>query len=362
MMSLDRRLEAFQAKVQQEIDIQDDEIARLTDYLNCIKAETLEVKDSLIRFKTQSEQDMHHRKGKRQCKKANLLAKAARMKCEHHTLIQDLEESHATKVEQMNDDFEKMLEEVSVWAEKLGNEKIKPVVSQIARVEKLLEEARNEEVEVAQRGEENTDEIDFLASTHELDSERIMRLETSLKEKNQDRLRALTSMKQQLSECVATLEDLEQAHSVKMDKLKTKLALVDTKYEQKLKSDTETHRRQMNSQKRKVADAESRTAEIQKLIDKMEKQHSVQMQEASQVNVRMRMDMRAMTRKPAASRKEVSDSLKKETEVRQMRTELEKRERILLEERENNDRLKREVSRIKDEIRIAERRAALNLL
>lgn len=359
--SLDRRLETFQAKLQQHIDIHDDEIARMTDYLAEIQAETAEVKDALTRLTIQAEQAKQDRIGKKQYQRSQNRAKASRMKRDLDSIMQDLEETHRDKVQAITDDFEKMLGQVEEWAENLGKEKIKPLNAEIAKLERQIENARAEHEKLTKSAGKATTELDFLVGAHELDAERIATLQAALREKNQDRLQSLLNMKQQLTECVSTLEELEHAHAVKMDKLKSKLELMDNDYERKVKDTTESHEREMGVERRRIQEAVERAKEIEKQIEKTERQHAAQMQEATQSGARMRMDIKALGKKPAASRKEISDSLKKDAELYQLKLELERREAVLAQERENNDRLKREVSRVRDELRLAERRAALNL-
>jgi chromosome segregation ATPase len=168
-------------------------------------------------------------------------------------------------------------------------------------------------------------------------------------------------MKQQLTDCVSTLEQLDHAHSIKIDQFKSKLELVEEKYRKKLTADTEKHRREVRSTRRKIGDVERRVDGVEKEVKKLQQEHLGQMLEVSQSRDEIKMELKAVSAKVAPSRKEISMALQLQEKLDQLKDDLQEKERILQEERNNNQGLKRETSRLRDEARIAQRRAALNL-
>jgi low affinity Fe/Cu permease len=71
------------------------------------------------------------------------------------------------------------------------------------------------------------------------------------------------------------------------------------------------------------------------------------------------MDLHQFSTKPAPSRKQITDALQIAGKLDALRVKLKGREDVLLGERKSNQELKRSISRIQDEARIAQRRAAL---
>jgi len=186
-------------------------------------------------------------------------------------------------------------------------------------------------------------------------------LESALRDKNQDRLASLTILRQQLSDCVSTLEDLEQSHSVKIDKLRSQLQMIDDKYDQKVSTETDKHERQIKVVKKKIGDVAKQVERIEGEVAKFRNEHSAQMLEMTRARDQVRMELQMVAAKDPPSRAEITTSLQTQTQFEDLKSELVKKERALDAEREQNAALKREIARLRTNARIAQRRAALNL-
>jgi len=357
-MSLERRLSAFQTKVQQQIDLQDDEIARLADYLKSIEAEIVETQDALRRFDIQSTQARQAAQGARRQSAVRDEARAARMRSDHHSLIHDMQESHSNLLEQMHSEFTEALSEIESQADQRAQAKIQPVNAQIQRIQKVLENIKGASIS------EEPSAIGAIADLEQnqrVDQERIRMLEVALRDKNQDRLASLSILREQLGDCVATLEDLEQSHAVKVDKLRTQLQMTDEKYDQKVGIETEKHQRQVKPVKRKIAELEKQIERLEVEAKKFRDEHAAQMLEMAQARDRARMELQMVAAKDPPSRAEILTSLQTQAQCDDLRSTLAGRERALDAERANNAALKRELARLRMNARIAQRRAALNL-
>jgi hypothetical protein len=75
-----------------------------------------------------------------------------------------------------------------------------------------------------------------------------------------------------------------------------------------------------------------------------------------------RMDLHQLAVKPAPSRKEISQSLQLAGKAEELRAHLKGKETLLAQERMNNQELKRDIGRIQDEAKIAQRKAALDFI
>jgi hypothetical protein len=83
------------------------------------------------------------------------------------------------------------------------------------------------------------------------------------------------------------------------------------------------------------------------------------MREMAQDREMYLMDLHQLSAQPAPSRKPITDALQLAGKLGELRAKLRDREEVLIGERKSNQEMKRSVSRIKDEARIAQRRAAL---
>jgi DNA-binding protein H-NS len=357
-MSLSRRVEQFQTKLQQQIDIQDDEISRYARHLGTLQASIVETRDALRRFIAQSEQAKQTSEGARRRRIAHAQSITARLSAEHHSLIQDLVNDHRSELQEMCSEFETALDEIGGWAEGLTKEKIAPVNGQIQQIQKQIAGRKSLEIHDSKDPMETFAEMEHVQS---LESQRIQFLETAIRDKNKDRLTSLVQMKQQLADCVSTLEQLDQRHSIQIDKLKSKLEDVEARYKKRLVPETEKHRREVVSARRKLQGVDRRIEEIEKEIAKREQNHLSEMLVVSQSRDQLRMDLKAVSSRPAPSRKEITGSLQLQAKLAKLREDLANEEEILRDERKRNEMLKRESARVRDEARIAQRRAALRL-
>jgi hypothetical protein len=258
----------------------------------------------------------------------------------------------------MCSEFETALDDIGGWTEGLTKEKIGPVNGQIQKMQKQI---------AALKSVQNHDSIDPMETlaeiehTRNLEFERIQFLEIALRDKNKDRLSSLVKMKQQLADCVSTLELLDQRHSIQIDKLKPKLEVVEEKYRKRLATETEKHRRQVVSARRKLEGVDRRIGEIEKEIGKMQQNHLGQMITVTQSRDQLRLDLKAVSARPAPSRREITVALQLQQQLEKLKDDLANGEGILGEERNRNEMLKREIGRLRDEVRMTQRRAALNL-
>jgi cell division protein FtsB len=305
----------------------------------------------------QSTQAQQTARADRRRKVTRIESKASKMLSDHHSRIRDLQKSHSILLGQMHGEFESTLIGIELWAEKLSVEKIAPVADQIRRTQKALSDLKSSPVSESVPTVEETVEID---QRHRLDRERIRMLEVALRDKNRDRLSSLLGMKRQLGNCVAVLEDLDQAHAVAVDKLQQRLEMVDERYDRKIGWETEKHQREIAAMRGRIASVERQIAKAEDDVKKCQDGHSDVMLEMAQSTEEIRMELHRITAKDPPSRKAISASLVTQVKLEDMKVELGKREKALETERGNNAALKREIARLRTNATIAERRSALS--
>jgi hypothetical protein len=255
-------------------------------------------------------------------------------------------------------EFEQALEDIGSWAETIAKDKVGPVNANIERTEQQIAKMKTQTVPIERDPVEEREE---LGHARAVEAEQIRFLEVALRDKNRDRLTSLLEMRQQLTDCVATLEQLDRAHSVRIDELKAKIEAVDERYQKELTRETEKHKRDVTPVKRKLEETERRALAAQKEVTKLQQDHLGQVLEVGQSRDEIRMELRAVSSRPAPSRKDVSLTFQLQAKFEEKKEELARREGVLQDERRINQAIKREVSRLRDEARIAHRRAALNV-
>lgn len=358
-VAMERRLEQIQSKYQQHVNLNDDEIARLADYLEGVKAEIVETKDKLNRFNYQSTQALQYAHGKKKVEQIQLNTIIARMKADHQSLIQALSQNQAEIVQSINADFEHSLSEMESYSQNKIIEKVTSIDQSIKKIQKQMENFKIAMQESASQ-EDSSDDMQNITRVQNAEIERIKNLENALKEKNKERLGNLMKAKKHLSSCVSTLEELEQEHTLKMEKFKTQLELIDSKYEQKLQADTEVQRKKLDALNKKLMNAENQTEILQKKIDDENAKHQEKMLEIGQNLDQYRSSINSLTSKPAQS-KENKEFQQAILNLDELKIILSEREGVLYQERATNEALKKEINRLRDEALIMQRRTALNI-
>jgi hypothetical protein len=348
---LDRRLRAFEARVQQEVAIQDDEIARHRDYLTFVKAQILEARDALQRFTAQMEDARRTSDGTKRRTKARHQGKAGKIAADHDLLIQELEAAHSALLGQLTAEFTTALDEITGWAESRAK-------ARVARINGEIERARK--ARAAAKAAPPADAPPFQAEDRdEAGDAHVAALEVALREKNADRLAGLQRMKPPLAQCLATLEALEQAHSARAAKVKAQLAAVEKSYGKKAAAASAAHARAASALRRDLADLAAQADAAEREVARVQEQHLRAMLDAGQVSDRCRTQLRGAAAPPARPREPITAALQWDAKLAELRGALAAREALLAEGRRQSEALRREVSRVRAERRAAGRRAAL---
>ena len=360
MQSLDRRIEQFQNRVQQKINLADDQIQRNNDYLNSLHVEIVEAQDKIRKLENQVQQKQQVVIGKNQRKKVHQGMQIARLKSNHALTIKELEAALANETEQLHQDFQNTLLEIQKSTPKRIADKIAPIEVEIKKVNDLIakKQEANSRVEQAIDAESEAD----IEQTHEMEFNRIKKLETRLQEKNQERLNSLLQAKQQLFECVNTLEEMEQQHNVTMDNLKDQLVAMDEKYEAQVKRDTDNHKKQTTQVRQKIREAEQMVRSLSKSLHRTEKRQKEAISNLNSQTETLQHELITIKKQEAILREGQNEIQEVTTQLSSLRRQLSERETILAKMRADNEMMKREIARVTHEAKIAKRREALRII
>ncbi|OHT10947.1 hypothetical protein TRFO_19650 [Tritrichomonas foetus] len=358
--TLDRRIEQFQNKVQQKINLADDQIQRDNEYLNSLQVEIVEATDKLRNLDNQVEQRQQVVIGKHQRKKVSQGMQIAKLKSSHALTIKELEATLAEEIETLHQDFQNTLVEIQKSIPKRISEKIAPVEIEIKKVQDLISKKleSNSKIEQAVDADSEAD----IEQTHDMEFNRIKKLETRLQEKNQERLNSLLQARQQLFECVHTLEEMEQTHNVTMDNFKDQLIQMDEKYESQVKRETENHKKQTVQVKQKIKEMEQIIKALTKSLHRTEKRQKEALSSLSIQTESLQQELLTIKKQEAIQREGENDIKEVFTKLTSLKKQLSDRENILLKMRADNEMMKREIARVTHEAKIAKRREALKIV
>ena len=367
-----RKLEQFQAKVQQSIELADDEIERLKNYLNSVKIEILDLRDQKTRYEQQYQQDQHEKKGQIIKEMSKKDAQLAKIEAEHHAAVLDLNKAHQTRIDMMNSDFDKSLKEIEEDSNKKSERELKKYDDLASRLEEQIKRAAkrlNNEKDSSKYDESDSDDEElnpeedenkYMMDTLNIEEQKIKALQDSIKQRDQERLQALNKSKKQLNDAVNALETLEKAHVQKMDNYKKAIETLDDKYKKSISSLTNGQKKQLMPGKKRIAAAEKHIQQLQQQISKTEEQQNVKLLSLTDKRDRLKQEFVSVTSK-TIEKPSFEEAHEAERQADGLRKQLEKKENELLAARSENQAIKRELGRLKHITRVSKRRSALGI-
>jgi chromosome segregation ATPase len=357
--SLGRRHDQFRAKVQQKIVLADDEIARCQEYLGSLEAELAEYQDKQRRLQLRAGQREQEKLGRKKQRQVTKQMQAAAMTSAHNSAIAELADHHKQECDALHHDFELQLGELHNYerqqiAQKVGpvEDKIKGVSASIARIREQIAEVAN------QAGDEQKAEIQ---ATQQMEAQRIQVLEQSLREKNKGRLDDLLQAREDLGECIRTLEEMEDKHEGEVLSLIRRLETQTATYDQKVRAATEQNAKETDALKRRLREADAKARQARKALRALEKHFNRELGKVAAENEQLKADLANLTSSEVVRRKGDTEVLQIDARLEQAKAELQNKEDALLQLRAESQRIRREIARITHEAAIAKRRAALNL-
>lgn len=351
---LERRMEQFQYKVQQNINLADDEISRLAGYLSVVRGDITDAQDQLNRISLKTTQLEQQSAGREKRHKANLDTFIASMNTRHHRLMQELQERHAQELSSIHQSFRENIAQI----EQLMHEKIQ---QKTGPVEDLLKKTQTQyqklvDTQGISAKSLEADALEDIRGLQELEFQRQKRLEATLAARNQERLDSLLQGKARLSDCVNTLEEMERNHASSMETYKTKLETMDQCYHERVKRETERHSRVVESLKRKQSEIEKRADALQKTVQRIQKCHKRQVEDAVREGEMLRTTIESTEAKSQQGERETAKVQEWTNKLQQLKKKLENSENTLMQARTDNETMKREIARLKHEAVMATRR------
>lgn len=268
-----------------------------------------------------------------------------------------LGEEQTKQIQQIHNEFEEFFSQVEPWMNTKIEKEISPIEKKISAIRDKIERVRNTTVQ--------TQDVDVkiaydeITKTQEFEDEQIRRLEATLKEKTKERLENLQRAQEQLQDCINVLEDKENAYQLKVKEYTSKLDLMETHHKDKIRKETEKQERELNQLRSKLNETLKRAADVKKASDASSNNMK------SALNAILIDNQSLLSSVPksiaietqAQTNTELSDQNKK---LEQLLIKREQDENLLAEVRTKNEGMKREIARLKHELRVRRHRDAYN--
>ena len=344
---LDRRIEHFQHKVQQNITLADDEIQRLSQDLQTLQGEIVEVKDQISKVNTQLNQAEQASKGKIQRKIAKGQLKVANVKIKNENIIKEIVEKHRIDMNALQNDYQNSLAQLEVWAAKRETQRTAALDAALKQITEQTNQTRSTMTTIERTAVDDAGaEMEDLQT---IENNRLTRLERLVKAKNNERLNSLLAAKARLSDCVTTLEEMERNHSLTMSSYQGKLSSLDANYEQVVKRMQETCSREVETLKRKLLEIQRKDESMRDMIDKIQHNQKRQMFSAVREGEDLRLQMQTVCSEPVYIASEDEEHRQQSIMYEKLKKKLADRENQLIKARTENESMKREICRLQHE-------------
>lgn len=352
-----RRIERFQNKLQQRINLADDEIARLNDYYGSVLAEITKANDQLDRFLRLSEQKSQNMTGNSKKEIAEHNAAIASMNAQHAKDLIELQEKHSREILSLQRDFEDTLKEVDRWAQSCIEQKTFAIDQQLGKTTIAIDQTKQSLA--MSSNEVQNDSVVGTQQQLEYETDRIRRLEEKLKTRNQERLDTLLALKSRLAECTQVLEEVDQNHTNAMNNYVYKLESTDKRYEERVQKEAEKHEKELFAYQRQLENLKRKINSYQNQIERTSIRSREKIASVEQNSVQIMTSVHISSANAITTiSTETTDINNANKNLEQAELALAQKENELLQARTENESLKREIARLRHEALIKERRAS----
>lgn len=353
----ERQTEAFQFRLQTKTILLDDEINRLNDFLLSLQAEIVDAKDQYQHLSVTYDQKQQAYIGKETRSIISKEELVSRIKSSHYLALSKMGEEQTKQIQIIHDDVENYFSQVEGWMNEKLEQRLKPINTKIehtrARIEKIKKASQTKQ-------NENTEIEDVQSLTLSIKTEEdlIRRLEESYKEKSNEKLESLQVCQQQLSDCLNILDEMKRTFQSKVEDYQRQLLNIDTKQKEKIAKETDKQKKELTQLELKLKETTKRAADIQRATNAS----TSNMREKLNIIINDNMSLRSAALPPVKNSTvttsiDAVNQLNEENErLLYLMKKREKDENRLTDARTKNESLKREIARIKHEIRVRRHR------
>lgn len=352
--SLERQINLFQFKLQQALDLRDEEIDRLEETLDNYKIHIMELKRRIV----ETDQRIDFAKEQRfyDDNKINteLESSIANMEAHHHEFIQDLHNAQNEEIEELQTGFALLLAQSSQQCEKKLQKKINRINDEINETKDEIRSIRNSIDIIDNTTEEEVS--DEILEQIENQNQIISKLTHTIEVKNQERLEGLKTSKEKLQTCLQAIDQMDKEHIEEIQDLKEDIYEIDKSYKSQVNKLKQRQQDDLIKLKIELKSSQDSNRKLLHAVKKMQENHSRQLRENKYELETMKMRYSA----PVFRNENVfmnSDESKEIQEIkskfRSKRTEVINKERTLEQARSENEELKRHLGKLRHNIRFA---------
>lgn len=345
---LDRQMQYCHFRIQQAINLHDDELERLERRLNLCKSKILETGEQIQQLDRQIIEAREKRDGELKRRKAGYNVMISRMKATHHQVVQELQELQTQEIDKLQHDFEMTLGELSSSSSQIIQGDLKKINKEIMNLQATIDEIKQriEESQQQSQVEEVSDE-----QCTSINFGIIEELQHIAQVRNEERFSNLQQSKSKLAQCVNAIDELTRNHDIEVENLQKLIKKADKRYESTIHRIEDEEHYKMANLKGHLLEAEKRAKTLQNAASKLESDNQKQLQQTMSELDSMKRNSIVEVFDDEPDEKQIKAYESAKSMLAQLSKEMTEKDDQLVEKRKRNEALKREIGRIKHEIR-----------
>ena len=350
----ERQAEQFQFRLQTQTNLLDDEIVRLNEFLLSVQAEIADAKDQYQRLSITVDQRKQENTGKTTRSLVSHQALISQIMSSHYQACSRMGEEQTRQIQLIHNDFDHYFSQVEGYMNEKMEKRLAPIQAKMeavkAQISKVKKDTFNTEKEKTDKSE-----VQSMTITSKTEEDLIKRLEDTFKQKSNEKLQALQQCQQNLEQCVSVLEGMKRDFQRKVEEYQKTLAQMDAKQKDKITKESAKQQKEIAQLQQKLKETVKRAADVQRQTAKS----SVTMKE--QLNAVLVDNQHLRTTVVSTNAVETSiDTMKQLNDEKerliQLTRQRESHENLLTDARTRNESLKREIARMKHEIKVKKHR------
>ena len=345
-----RHNDQLQFKIQQSINLADDEINRLKNYLLILEAKKKEAQQRIGQLKS----IILKKNASAKYKKANINRSIAitKLQAEHNQILKQLYQKYQEEMNNLQLSFIKITNDNQAkWKTNVLERSI-PYDNQISLLkskhDKLIfmkTSTLDEEKKIMNDG----------GDVRKIQNQRIQYLEKCVSQKNIERYQNLRNAKNRLAETVSIIESHEKDYQTKIASYEKAIERLDAHYQGQLQRETNKGKQTIEFLARKVERAEKKANMYEKSIHQIEQHSKAQLSEAQKEALQQQSLQQKLSLTQSEDEKSKNDAESLQKQLNNLQDNLKSLEIKLLSLRSQNETYKREIGRIKHEQQFAPR-------
>ena len=340
--------------------LSDIQIQQLNDYRASLQAQLTELTDQRARFDNYYQQKIELEEGKKKKRRIAMQAKLAQLDSEQQQIVKEMQNQQAQLIEQMQADFEESLTKI----QQMDVKQVKQIEKQYGAVIKDLENKLEKYQETNFNEEEDYDdqesEIRYENKSLAISDEQVEQLQQLIKQKQDERASNLMMSKEQLLQCVKTLEENEEEHRTKMNALKKQLCDEEQEYYHKVMSIKEQSKRILPPLKKLFREREQKFKLLQQKISEFKSESDTKMKPLLLKSEAVREKLTSVTRTTRQIKPKV-DIIDVTSKTNEIKAKIKDREAALKWEQDMNNALKQQICKLQFTKQTISRRRSLKL-